>query len=392
MSKCLRLMLYAHDFFPSVGGVQTIVLQLARGIAGRSASPEQPCGFEVTLVTETPGTHEDDRLLPFRVVREPGFWELAGLLRKSDVVHLAGPALLPLSMGLLFGKPVVVEHHGFHSICPNGQLLYEPHETPCPGHFMAGRYAKCVQCNAKTVGFLRSLRMFLLTPFRRWLSNRASRNIAPTKWLENLLNLRRSKTIVHGISLGAVTPSAEASVCAFAYQGRLVSTKGVGVLLEAFQRVCHERDGLSLTIIGSGPAEASLKAAAGKVNGRVEFLDYVPEEELHRALAKAATVVMPSLGGEVFGLVAAENMLRGKLLIVSDLGALREVVGDTGFVFPAGDASTLADRMRQVLDNPSEAAAMGRAARARAMQAFNLESMIEAHASTYREAFLRRGG
>ncbi len=392
MSKCIKLVLYAHDSLPSVGGVQRIVLHLARGIAGRTASSEQPCGFEVTLVTETPGTQEEDRLLPFRVVREPGFWKLAGLLRKSDVVHLAGPALLPLSMGLLLGKPVVVEHHGFHSICPNGQLLYEPDETPCPGHYMAGRYAKCVQCNAKSLGFLRSVRMFLLTPFRRWLSNRASRNITPTKWLENLLHLRRSRTIVHGISPDAGTPSAEASVSTFAYQGRLVSTKGVGVLLEAFRRLCHEREGLCLTIIGSGPADASLRATAAKVNGHVEFLDYVPEEELHRALAKAATVVMPSLGGEVFGLVAAENMLRGKLLIVSDLGALHEVVSDTGFVFSVGDASALADRMRRVLDNPSEAAAMGRAARARAMQAFSMESMIEAHAATYREAFVRKGG
>lgn len=392
MSKSLKLMLYAHNFLPSVGGVQTIVLQLARGIAGRTASPGKSCRFEVTLVTETPGPEENDRSLPFRVVRKPGFWKLAGLVRKSDVVHLAGPALLPLSMGLLFGKPVVVEHHGFHSICPNGQLLYEPDESPCPGHFMAGRYAKCVQCNAKILGSSGSLRMFLLTPIRRWLSNRASKNITPTEWLEDLLHLRRSRTIVHGISTGSGSPSAEASVSAFAYQGRLVSTKGVGVLLEAFRRLCHERDGLCLTIIGSGPAEASLKAAAANVNGRVEFLDYVPENELDRALANAATVVMPSLGGEVFGLVAAENMLRGKLLIVSDLGALREVVGDAGFIFPAGDASALADRMRRALDHPTDALAMGRAARARAMQAFNLESMIEAHASTYQEAFLRKGG
>jgi glycosyltransferase involved in cell wall biosynthesis len=47
-------------------------------------------------------------------------------------------------------------------------------------------------------------------------------------------------------------------------------------------------------------------------------------------LAEAATVVMPSMAGEVFGMVAAENMARGKLIILSDVGSLREVIGDTG--------------------------------------------------------------
>ena len=94
---------------------------------------------------------------------------------------------------------------------------------------------------------------------------------------------------------------------------------------------------------------------------------------------------MPSLAGEVFGLVAAENMLRGKLLIVSNIGALAEVVGDTGLVFPAGDAAALALCMRRVLDDPSLAASLGSAARLRAMQMFNRDSMIQQHVSLYRE-------
>ena len=77
---------------------------------------------------------------------------------------------------------------------------------------------------------------------------------------------------------------------------------------------------------------------------------------------------MPSLGGEVFGLVAAENMMRGKLVIVSDIGAMREVVGETGLVFRTGDAQDLATCMKRTIDEPELASSLGYSARVRAMQ------------------------
>jgi glycosyltransferase involved in cell wall biosynthesis len=95
-------------------------------------------------------------------------------------------------------------------------------------------------------------------------------------------------------------------------------------------------------------------------------------------------VVMPSLAGEVFGLVAAENMLQGKLVIVSDLGSLKEVVGDAGLTFRNGDAADLAARMREVLDDSSLAAAIGAKARERARSSFDQETMIEQHLQIYR--------
>ena len=55
---------------------------------------------------------------------------------------------------------------------------------------------------------------------------------------------------------------------------------------------------------------------------------------------------MPSLGGEVFGLVAAENRW-GRCVIASDIGALAEVLGDAGMKFPTGDAEGLARCMEK---------------------------------------------
>ncbi len=53
---------------------------------------------------------------------------------------------------------------------------------------------------------------------------------------------------------------------------------------------------------------------------------------------------MPSLGKESFGLVAAEAMLNGIPVLASNRGALPEVVGDAGFLFPIAECYTPATR------------------------------------------------
>jgi glycosyltransferase involved in cell wall biosynthesis len=120
---------------------------------------------------------------------------------------------------------------------------------------------------------------------------------------------------------------------------------------------------------------------------RVQLLGHVPDEQLDEVLKDASVVVMPSLGGEVFGLVAAENMMRGKLLIISDIGAMREVVGETGLVFRTGDAEDLAACMERAINEPELLLRLGDSARIRAMQIFDRDSMIKKHISLYCEAF-----
>ncbi len=67
----MKLLLYTHFFAPSVGGVETIVLSLARGLAELRTVDNRP-RFELTVVAKTPAGDFDDGSLPFRVVRNPG--------------------------------------------------------------------------------------------------------------------------------------------------------------------------------------------------------------------------------------------------------------------------------------------------------------------------------
>lgn len=381
----MNILIYSHAFAPSIGGVETIVMTLARGLVEQPGD-EHGARFDVTAVTQTPAGSFDDSLLPFRVVRRPGFLKLLALVQRADVVHLAGPALLPLALGFFLRKRIVIEHHGFQTICPNGQLLYEPSQSPCPGHFMAGRHVECLRCNAKQGHFF-SLKLWLLTFLRRSLAKRAAANILPTEWLGTELRLPRAVAIRHGLE-GAREPAAatRSGDPVIVFQGRLVTTKGVRVLLDAAHILQGKGLRFDVRIIGDGPERESLEGHTRetKLEDSVRFCGALEPAALQRELAEAAVVVLPSLGGEVFGLVVAENMLRGRAVVVSDLGAFTEVTGQAGLSFRTGDARDLARQLERLLRDPALRSELGRRARQRALECFGSQRMIEEHLELYR--------
>jgi glycogen(starch) synthase len=378
----MKIVLYSHDWAPTVGGVQTITMYLARGLA------EAAC--EVTVVTETPAGGMDDAALPFRVTRRPGWLQLLRQIREADVIHLAGPAFLPLLTGWLAGKPTVVEHHGYYAACPNALLLYHPTQSVCPGYFLARDYGKCVQCNAANEGFWKSLRMLVKTFPRRWLARRATRHVSPSNHAGRRIVLPRTQTIYHGVAFepatAATTPHASGPL-PFAFVGRFVPEKGVPVLLRAARRLADEGRACGLKIIGGGPERERLEALSRELGlaAQVVFTGYLEGQELRAALQGTAATVMPSLCEEVGGLVAIEQMAEGRLLIASDLGGLAEYVGDAGLKFAPGDAAALADCMRQVLDQPELVRKIGAAARDRAVHLFEQRRMVEEHLKLFRE-------
>jgi len=384
----VKLLLYSHYFAPSIGGVETIVKSLARGLADLRAE-NGAREFEVTVVTQTPREDFNDSALPFQVVRRPGFWQLSRLVRGTDVVHLAGPALAPLALGLLLRKPVVIEHHGFQVICPTGQLLIESRGEPCPGHFMAGRRTECWHCDP-ALGWFGSRKLWTLTFVRRFLSKRVAANIMPTNWLGGQLGLPRAAAIHHGlvkIARQERTEQPPSRVPVIAFQGRLVSTKGARILLDAAKILCEQGREFELLVIGDGPERANLGALAGQppLFGRVRFAGRLAPVELEAELARASVVVVPSLGGEVFGLVVAENMQRGIPVIASDLGSFVEVMGGAGVTFRTGDAPSLAQKLSSLLKSPSRMEDLRILARKRAERAFPGSQMFSEHRSLYRE-------
>jgi glycosyltransferase involved in cell wall biosynthesis len=386
----MKLLLYAHAWAPTVGGVQTITTGLARGLAERTAPSGGALPIDVTVVTNTPAGGMDDAALPFVVVRQPSPPRLFCLVRDADFLHLAGPSILPLIFGWLLRKPRAVEHHGFQAVCPNGLLLYQPTRTPCSGHFMAGRHRECLRCNQQE-GRLRSMKMWLLTFVRRWLTQHARANIVPTRWLGGVLRVPRTHLIYHGLPAPESAPGGQARPSrlpiTFFFVGRLVSTKGIDLLLRAARQLRARGLDFRVNIIGDGPERSALEDAArdGGLHDCVHFCGHLPAAELHALIQQSDVIVIPAIGGEVFGLVAAEAMLEGRPAIVPEGEALAEVVADTGLIFPSNDVAGLASCMEKLIENPGLCRELGEKAQRRASQLFIERQMVQAHVNLYEE-------
>jgi glycosyltransferase involved in cell wall biosynthesis len=392
----LKVLIYTHDWFPAVGGLQTVTRDLANGLSDlrKNHGPE----IDVTLVTQTPAGAMNDAELPFRVIRRPTKRQLLGLVRSADVVHVANPALVPLAMGWLLRKPTVLEHDGYQSACPNGLFLFDPDKTVCPGHYRAGRYGKCIECNAGAMGWPKSLRTLMLTFPRRWLSRRVTVNIAPTNHIGRRVALPKTRVIPHGVpdySAGERFPSAgnNTETPYFAYVGRLVTEKGLPVLLHACSILCGKGAAFRLKIVGDGTERGPLERLAGELGlgPRVEFVGSMPVADIPAVVRDALAVIMPSICEDVAPLVAYEQLMQGNLVIGSDIGGLGELVEGVGLKFPPGDSEALAGCMLRVLEDPNLAAELRRRAYRRAHESFTLGHMVASHLGVYQELTAANG-
>jgi len=388
----MKLLIYSHFFAPSVGGVETIVLSLAQGLS-ELCTAEGKKQFSVTLITQTRSGRFDDLLLPFSVVRRPSFLRLARLIQGADLVHVAGPSLAPLLLAFLARKLVVVEHHGYQAICPNGLLTYQPSRTICPGHFQERRYWKCWRCQNYEVSPQRSLLSLLRMFPRSWLVRRAARNLAITCHVRDRHRLPRAEVVYYGIEdqlakgHPSLSPTDPRDRILFAFVGRFVPEKGIPILLEAVRLLISEGEVFDVRLIGDGPERDTLDTMIRreKLESHVRITGYLAGLALAESLRDVQVVVMPSVWEETAGLAAIEQMMRGRLVIASEIGGLSEVVGGTGLCFAPGNAIALAECMRRVLHQPILIDAMGREARLRALSLFARRRMIDEHRRVYRE-------
>jgi glycosyltransferase involved in cell wall biosynthesis len=91
--------------------------------------------------------------------------------------------------------------------------------------------------------------------------------------------------------------------------------------------------------------------------GTVEYVGYIPDASRRDVYTGARLLVLPSWH-EGFGLPALEAMALGIPVVVSNRGALPEVVGDAGLMVAPDDARGLAGAIEAVLCNPVKAAEM----------------------------------
>jgi glycosyltransferase involved in cell wall biosynthesis len=174
--------------------------------------------------------------------------------------------------------------------------------------------------------------------------------------------------------------------------GGLQKLKGVHHILHALAtlRATHE---FVYVIVGDGEESANLRALARELGleDRVRFRGSLGREKLAPYFAACDLFVLGSIT-EGSGNVLLEAMASGRPAICMDAGGPPEYVrhGSTGFVVPVGDEAALAQRIRELLEQPELADSMGAAGRARMVEGFDYSRMIGTILSIYEDAVRSR--
>ena len=162
--------------------------------------------------------------------------------------------------------------------------------------------------------------------------------------------------------------------------GRITRWKGQHIFLEAAARVRERIPSARFSIIGAplfGEAayEAEIQKLTDdlKLRDAVEFTGHRPD--VRELIANLDILVHASTIGEPFGQVVAEGMAAGKPVIATRGGGVPEIIddGNTGILVPMGDAETLAEAIIWLANKPELREQMGKAARQRAEEYFNIQ-------------------
>ncbi len=180
--------------------------------------------------------------------------------------------------------------------------------------------------------------------------------------------------------------------------GRLVERKGFDLAVRALA----DLPDAELVVVGGPPADKleadpearrlrSLAAELG-VADRLVLTGQLPHAELP-ALYRSADVVLAVPWYEPFGITPLEAAACGRPVVGAAVGGLLDSVDDgvTGRLVPPRDVPALVAAVRELLDVPDEAAAMGRRARARAVEQFDW-SVVAARTEKVLDAIARGTG
>jgi glycosyltransferase involved in cell wall biosynthesis len=180
------------------------------------------------------------------------------------------------------------------------------------------------------------------------------------------------------------------------YVTSLTAYEGIGVLLDAVASLRPRFPSIRALIVGDGPERTSIEERArelGLDRGTLVMPGRIPHDEIARYYSLIDVFVVPRIASRVTELVSPlkpfEAMALARPIVVADLRALREIVtpGETGLIYPPGDAAALAESIRSLLDDPDVRARLG----ANAREWVLANRTWSANGRRYRELFERLG-
>ena len=341
----MNVLLHSHAFLPSLGGIERSSQLLAEALCA--------AGHQVDLVTATKAPDPYfDLAQPYRIWRCPSLPTLVRLICRADVVHGNGASLAVVLPALLLHRPTLWTHQAWQLLSVDGLGWAGGAPTPLDPSISLRFYRQRLSAVAW-------LRQWLLLHLRRQVANRLQANVAISHWMARRQPLPRLVVIPNPVLLPAFSwsPPSERPV-PLLFLGRLVSEKGLNVLLDALALLASDPWRLrpQLLVVGDGPMREpwQMQCARLGLTEQVQFLGSRSAEDLPPLLNQARIGVVPSAWEEPMGLVAVELITAGLIPVVSERGGLAENIGSIGRSFPNGDPAALAAVLAELICEPPE--------------------------------------
>ena len=178
------------------------------------------------------------------------------------------------------------------------------------------------------------------------------------------------------------------------YVGRLVAEKGVHHLLEAFALMRNHAT--TLLLVGSGPFRMDLEKKATQlgVAKRVRWIPSVDQNLIPDYLNCMDALVLPSLTTttwkEQFGRVLIEAQACEVPVIGSDSGAIPEVIGKAGLIFPEGNLVKLSDSLHRLAASSTLRRSLGLKSRKQVLDLYTNQKIADKIYGIYRNVLKKR--
>jgi len=175
------------------------------------------------------------------------------------------------------------------------------------------------------------------------------------------------------------------------FVGRYIHEKGIHTLISAIEQVVNSTRiaDFRVILLSSMPPPQWLHERIQKIQDKLIFLDQVPHEDFPRYMNLFDVLVLPSETQpdwkEQFGRVMIEAMACGVPVIGSSSGAIPEVIGNVGFVFPEGNANQLAHVLIELIDNPKVLTELAQRARDYVLSRYTHGQVVSQTVSVWQE-------
>lgn len=371
----MRAGFFTEVYHPIVNGIVASIDGLAEGLRER--------GHEVTFFApkvpgyaSADGEHETPVYLPSLPLPTPTSYRLAlplvrrqtinAIVKHLDVVHAHSPFVtgwLAMRYARRFSIPLVYTYHTRLEEYAH-YVPFEPHATRRAAETLTRNFANGADTVIVPTAAMRER--------LRELGVEAPIEVIPTG-----IDLRRFSAGTRSERLRARLGANGAKLLLFV--SRLAKEKNVELLLEALAATGGGRS--VLAIAGDGPERDALEAYAANlgVAGRVRFLGAVERAELPELYASADAFVFPSVS-ETQGIVLAEAMAAGALVIAAQTAQNEDVLGDAGLLAPP-NAAAFARAFESIPAEPSEERRERSRLRA---QRFGIDEQTERTLAVYR--------